>query len=65
MLVVPNHVPVLAGERRVFVDSLADVRAADLGSYLLPHPVVVPPDSGAAYPTQTRLVPPTNQGASP
>jgi HAD superfamily hydrolase (TIGR01509 family) len=36
VLVVPNHVPVLDGERRVFVDSLADVDAADLGSYLLP-----------------------------
>jgi HAD superfamily hydrolase (TIGR01509 family) len=36
VLVVPNHVPVLDGERRVFVDSLADVGAADLGTYLLP-----------------------------
>ena len=36
VLVVPNHVPVLDGERRVFVDSLADVDAGDLGSYLLP-----------------------------
>jgi HAD superfamily hydrolase (TIGR01509 family) len=36
VLVVPNHVPVLDGERRVFVDSLADVDAADLGSFLLP-----------------------------
>jgi len=36
VLVVPNHVPVLDGERRVFVDSLSDVRATDLGSYLLP-----------------------------
>jgi HAD superfamily hydrolase (TIGR01509 family) len=36
VLVVPNHVPVLDGERRIFVDSLADVDAADLGGYLLP-----------------------------
>ena len=36
VLVVPNHVPVLDGERRVFVDSLSAVDAADLGSYLLP-----------------------------
>jgi HAD superfamily hydrolase (TIGR01509 family) len=36
VLVVPNHVPVLEGERRVFVTSLSEVRTADLGSYLLP-----------------------------
>ena len=36
VLVVPNHVPVLDGERRVFIDSLSDVRAADLGSYVMP-----------------------------
>ncbi len=30
VLVVPNHVPVLPGERRVFRDSLADVSAAGL-----------------------------------
>jgi HAD superfamily hydrolase (TIGR01509 family) len=36
VLVVPNHVPVLDGERRVFVDSLSEVDAAHLGSYLLP-----------------------------
>jgi HAD superfamily hydrolase (TIGR01509 family) len=36
VLVVPNHVPVLDGDRRVFVDSLSDLDAADLGSYLLP-----------------------------
>jgi HAD superfamily hydrolase (TIGR01509 family) len=35
VLVVPHQVPVLDGERRVIVESLADVRAADLGSYLL------------------------------
>jgi len=37
VLVVPHHVPVLDGERRVFVGSLSDVRAADLGAHLLPH----------------------------
>ena len=37
VLVVPHHVPVLDGERRVFVRSLSDVRAADLGAHLLPH----------------------------
>jgi len=36
VLVVPHQVPVLDGERRVLVDSLAGVRAADLGSYLVP-----------------------------
>ena len=35
VLVVPNNVPVLDGERRVFVDSLSGLQAADLGSYLL------------------------------
>ena len=30
VVVVPNHVPVLEGERRVFVDSLADLSAATL-----------------------------------
>jgi HAD superfamily hydrolase (TIGR01509 family) len=37
VLVVPHHVPVPDGERRVFVRSLSDVRAADLGAHLLPH----------------------------
>jgi HAD superfamily hydrolase (TIGR01509 family) len=37
VLVVPHHVPVLDGERRVFVESLSDVRAADLGAHLLAH----------------------------
>jgi HAD superfamily hydrolase (TIGR01509 family) len=32
VLVVPNHVPVLEGERRVFVDTLAGLTAADLPS---------------------------------
>jgi len=32
VLVVPSHVPVLDGERRVFCDSLADLRATDLGA---------------------------------
>jgi HAD superfamily hydrolase (TIGR01509 family) len=32
VLVVPNHVPVLPGERRVFVDSLREVRADALPS---------------------------------
>jgi HAD superfamily hydrolase (TIGR01509 family) len=32
VLVVPNHVPVLPGERRVFRDSLADVTARDLAT---------------------------------
>jgi HAD superfamily hydrolase (TIGR01509 family) len=32
VLVVPNHVPVLPGERRVFRDSLADVTAHDLAA---------------------------------
>jgi beta-phosphoglucomutase-like phosphatase (HAD superfamily) len=30
VLVVENHVPVLPGERRVFVDTLAGITAADL-----------------------------------
>ena len=30
VLVVPNHVPVLPGDRRVFVDSLADVEVSSL-----------------------------------
>ncbi len=34
VLVVPNHVPVLDGERRVFVDSLAEVEVDDLGRFL-------------------------------
>jgi len=33
VLVVPNHVPVLDGERRVFRDSLADLGAMDLGVF--------------------------------
>jgi HAD superfamily hydrolase (TIGR01509 family) len=32
VLVVPNHVPVLEGERRVFIDSLTEVEVDDLGS---------------------------------
>jgi HAD superfamily hydrolase (TIGR01509 family) len=32
VLVVPNHVPVLEGDRRVFRDSLAGLAAADLGT---------------------------------
>ena len=32
VLVVPNHVPVLPGERRVFRDSLTQVRLADLAT---------------------------------
>ncbi len=35
VLVVPNHVPVLEGERRVFVDTLAGLRADQLGGLLL------------------------------
>jgi HAD superfamily hydrolase (TIGR01509 family) len=34
VLVVPNHVPVLEGERRVFVDTLHGVTAADLPGLL-------------------------------
>jgi HAD superfamily hydrolase (TIGR01509 family) len=34
VLVVPNSVPVLPGERRVFVDTLAELRAADLPGLL-------------------------------
>ncbi len=34
VLVVPNHVPVLEGERRVFVDSLTEVEVDDLGRLL-------------------------------
>ena len=34
MLVVPNHVPVLPGERRVFRDSLAGLSAGDLPALL-------------------------------
>jgi HAD superfamily hydrolase (TIGR01509 family) len=30
VLVVPNHVPVLEGDRRIFLDSLEGVRASDL-----------------------------------
>ena len=30
VLCVPNHVPVLGGERRIFRDTLADLRARDL-----------------------------------
>jgi hypothetical protein len=30
VLVVPNHVPVLPGDRRVFRDSLAGLSAGDL-----------------------------------
>lgn len=36
VLVVPNHVPVLEGERRVFVETLAGLRADGLGALLLP-----------------------------
>jgi HAD superfamily hydrolase (TIGR01509 family) len=36
VLVVPNHVPVLAGPRRVFRDSLVGVEIADLEKILLP-----------------------------
>ncbi len=35
VLVVPNHVPVLEGDRRVFVESLAGLDAADLGALLV------------------------------
>jgi HAD superfamily hydrolase (TIGR01509 family) len=35
VLVVPNHVPVLEGERRVFVETLTGVDAADLGALLV------------------------------
>jgi HAD superfamily hydrolase (TIGR01509 family) len=35
VLVVPNHVPVLPGERRTFLDSLRDVDAAALGKVWL------------------------------
>lgn len=35
VLVVPNHVPVLEGPRRVFVDSLVDVDLAALGEHLI------------------------------
>ncbi|MCW2752807.1 MAG: Phosphorylated carbohydrates phosphatase [Marmoricola sp.] len=37
VLVVPNHVPVLEGERRVFVDSLVEVEVDDLGALLNRH----------------------------
>ncbi|MBO9521032.1 MAG: HAD family phosphatase [Nocardioidaceae bacterium] len=36
VLVVPNHVPVLEGERRVFRDTLAGLGPADLGAMLGP-----------------------------
>ncbi|WP_246081901.1 HAD family hydrolase [Nocardioides litoris] len=36
VLVVPHHVPVEPGERRVFAETLVDVAPADLASYLLP-----------------------------
>jgi HAD superfamily hydrolase (TIGR01509 family) len=35
VLVVPNHVPVLEGDRRVFIDSLAGVGVADLRELLI------------------------------
>jgi HAD superfamily hydrolase (TIGR01509 family) len=35
VLVVPNHVPVPAGERRVFVDSLAEMTVSSLPALLL------------------------------
>jgi len=35
VLVVPNHVPVLEGERRVFVDTLAGLNAAELHALIL------------------------------
>ncbi|MCW2856347.1 MAG: Phosphorylated carbohydrates phosphatase [Marmoricola sp.] len=37
VLVVPNHVPVLEGERRVFVDSLVEVEVDDLGALVNQH----------------------------
>lgn len=36
VLVVPNHVPVLEGERRVFVDTLAGLSPSDLAGVLAP-----------------------------
>ncbi|WP_340538452.1 HAD family hydrolase [Nocardioides sp. GXZ039] len=36
VLVVPHHVPVPPGDRRVFADSLTDVDASRLSDYLLP-----------------------------
>ncbi len=33
VLVVPNHVPVLEGERRVFVEALTEVEVGDLGAF--------------------------------
>ncbi|WP_245154971.1 HAD family phosphatase [Nocardioides sp. 1609] len=36
VLVVPHHVPVGPGERRVFADTLADLAVTDLAAYLLP-----------------------------
>ncbi|MDO9456012.1 HAD family phosphatase [Nocardioides sp.] len=36
VLVVPHHVPVGPGERRVFAESLVGLDAADVASYLLP-----------------------------
>jgi HAD superfamily hydrolase (TIGR01509 family) len=36
VLVVPNHVPVLESDRRVFVDSLAGIDVERLASYLIP-----------------------------
>lgn len=36
VLVVPNHVPVLDGERRVFADTLAALSVADLAGFLKP-----------------------------
>jgi HAD superfamily hydrolase (TIGR01509 family) len=35
VLVVPNHVPVLEGERRVFVDTLVGLEPADLGKLVI------------------------------
>ncbi len=34
VLVVPNHVPVLEGDRRVFADTLVDLTPSDLGGFL-------------------------------
>ncbi|WP_262347644.1 HAD family hydrolase [Nocardioides dongxiaopingii] len=36
VLVVPHHVPVAPGERRVFADTLTDLSTDDLAAYLLP-----------------------------
>lgn len=36
VLVVPNHVPVLEGDRRVFRDTLAGLSTAGLGALQIP-----------------------------